>query len=1226
MNPIDQNTAIASLQKALVPAPALIDGRTEKDRLFFLARFARLINFYDTQNNNSGSWEPMLLKDPVFLLAAIGYTDVTGMHTLYLDTCAKLQQLLQLPPHTVEDDLAACFNQLFDQLTAVFMHIKPWVYYMQRSGDAYDLKTYITVEIKNTFSRYFWALLSLRQNLYLSAVIPGITPVDTSNFYWFPQYDELIWKQNKDKDPYWQVLELKHPIRENTKQDFFDAIGKAGDTIFHFLERVVGQANTAFNTLQQRKSHYPDTTLLRTFIHLLQAQQQQLNQLTGKHLAFYYRTILQQREQPALPDKVFCCATLAQKNIPFLLPGNTLFNAGLNADKKQVLFTTPADVVLSPATINKAYTLTGKESPGYGTSWFLETIPDPGLLKKDETGKVLAWDTFGEANNNTNKTVQCLALASPLLLLREGERTIWLTVEFAAPVPVWLLQQARYYLSTAQGWMEVTGVIYSPPPVISIATIGITLPVTAPPVTAFTINPDGISSSWPMLKIVFSSFYNPVEPPQIIQLQLEVTVKKMRSVQLYNDYGSLASQAPFALFGPAPALNSHFIAGSDEIFSKPLTALQLTFNWDTLPNDKGDPDWRYQDDSFAIYYQQYNQYVHSRLPDESREEPAGKKNKNWFSRWFKRKRILPVLKPFLDNPFNNECFGVTFQLLQKQSWNTFPLVGPPKYAPILPHSEALFAVDISFIDQIVVFGNIQPSTVYNYTGQLSPGECDATIQLTPLKFTTASTSGFMRMNLADPVYGFGAGLYPAVVTQAAYLNAVAISKDPKDPGQPLIVNPPFTPKVASFEINYTAKTNCLTDDYPFEYFQYSPFGKYTLPYKKDYQYTIGKRPGNSVAASAGFPLYLPLLYKSYLLLEIENLVPAAATNLYFELTGSGASEPASTNYFYISSTGWKPLPILADSTKGLGCSGIVTVNIPEDIASESLVMPGGKYWIAIATNRNPESISRTILLRTNGFVAQRTTDSLPVDGTTPELAAQLITRTQFTLPQIAAVSQPFPSFGGKAAEDEEEMNLRVSWRLKTKDRTVCSSDYTGLIRQHFPDVYFSKPVFNASDKSTGIYAIRSFKNWTEPGAFAPLLTACRQAAMQTFLAERASAFARVAVRQFGLQYVQVVTTITIRPGYEKQGIREKLNHLLNLFLSPWISANTPQAIIDQPITDASVARCIGSMEGIKSIESLYFNTWLAGTPPVKVQTVIPFTASSLLVSGMDHLIECIESI
>ncbi|MEJ0103893.1 MAG: hypothetical protein WDO19_15620 [Bacteroidota bacterium] len=71
MDPLNQHTIISSLQKALVPAPRMIDGRTERDRLWFLSAFAGLINFYNTDNNREGSWRPFLLKDPVFLLAFI---------------------------------------------------------------------------------------------------------------------------------------------------------------------------------------------------------------------------------------------------------------------------------------------------------------------------------------------------------------------------------------------------------------------------------------------------------------------------------------------------------------------------------------------------------------------------------------------------------------------------------------------------------------------------------------------------------------------------------------------------------------------------------------------------------------------------------------------------------------------------------------------------------------------------------------------------------------------------------------------------------------------------------------------------------------------------------------------------------------------------------------------------------------------------------------------------
>ncbi|MFW0717712.1 contractile injection system tape measure protein [Pedobacter sp. N23S346] len=69
MKIIDQHTALAAQETALVPVSSLLDGRTEVDCLAFLSHFASLINFYDNDNNIHGNWTPFLLKDLAILLA-----------------------------------------------------------------------------------------------------------------------------------------------------------------------------------------------------------------------------------------------------------------------------------------------------------------------------------------------------------------------------------------------------------------------------------------------------------------------------------------------------------------------------------------------------------------------------------------------------------------------------------------------------------------------------------------------------------------------------------------------------------------------------------------------------------------------------------------------------------------------------------------------------------------------------------------------------------------------------------------------------------------------------------------------------------------------------------------------------------------------------------------------------------------------------------------------------
>src|SRR3569833_230995 len=182
MNAIDQYKITQSWKQSLVPAPALIDSRTEQDRLNFLCKYASLINFYDSNNQLKGNWEPFLIKDPVFLLAHIAKTRSTAMHSHYLNTCTTLDRLTQPKPPKHPDnyqmDLDSAFNVLFAGLTDVFVHIKRWIYFMQMTNDEYDLKTYIIYQTKTNFSQYYWALTSLQQGMYMASVTKGIDPVD----------------------------------------------------------------------------------------------------------------------------------------------------------------------------------------------------------------------------------------------------------------------------------------------------------------------------------------------------------------------------------------------------------------------------------------------------------------------------------------------------------------------------------------------------------------------------------------------------------------------------------------------------------------------------------------------------------------------------------------------------------------------------------------------------------------------------------------------------------------------------------------------------------------------------------------------------------------------------------------------------------------------------------------------------------------------------------------
>jgi hypothetical protein len=1253
MNIIDQNSIIKSQEEALVPGPLLIDGRTEQDMLYFLTEFATLINFYDNTNTISSNWAPFLLKDPVFLLAAISKTNFTKYQSHYREISLKLEQIYGAEARA-KVVVPTLINQLFDLLISIFIKIERWTYYMQNSAPQYNLKSYVLHQVKTNFSAYFWAIIALRDKLSQASPIKGIEPV---KYYLFDSFDNTIWKQNKDNSPYWQILGT--PNLQYERNDLLDlwgvfsALTKAGDELFNFLYTIVSQSSAALDNLKKQKSNYPDTTLLRTFVNLLQGHQEQLNAISQKHLQFYYEDILKQTVKPAIADSVFVYAVLAQKAITFKLSAGTLLNAGIDAQKNPILFSTSTDVELNPATITSAYTL-NKVVTGNLASLYLQSISTPGALKQDVNGKTIAWDTFGNATNSVDTLAQVgIAFASPMLLLREGSRKITLTMNYTAAIDPQMLVTASYYLSTQNAWLQVTPSFASNKNVglINQFIIEFDLNAAQPPIEAFLINPDGLQSVWPMLRITFASFTNTETAPVISSIKIEVDVLNVKTFQLYNDHGALSTKTPYQLFGPLPLVNSNFIIGNSEIFSKPVSSLSVEFTWNNLPID------------FATYYNEYNNYLNPPQPPVSTPQPAEKSfiTMVWDTITDKHDvEPTPVAPagPAIPPVFNNCSFGVNFKLLKPQGWANLkvsnqmgctvqtctsgciytqqiqnPLPGDP------PVPNTLFStscIKVKSAENTAVAQSLNTSSFFAFdnNGQLP---CDPTVQFTPLRYNETSTAGFMKMELAIPQYGFGAGLYPKVVANIATFNALTLyqisadkSDDDRKKDETKIIQPanmPFAPEVSDLVAHYSATQtytfNNQTGSYPIQCFLYAPFQTQEI-----YNSTVGSVSYYSVddpnEVTGGIALFPAVNHTGYLFLGMDDLIPANSINLYFEFSRKyGALNTVKTiAYSYLSTKGWADLSVLNDGTNGLSCSGILKVDVPMDVTNQNAVMPGNKYWFAVKVS-NPTSYADTVFVTTNGFTATRMGSSFLSTGEAPHVPGNTITKFQTVIPQVTGPFQPFASFGGKPAEQPGGMNQRVSNRLKTKDRAVISEDYFRLIKHEYPEIYYSKTVFNRNAKTTNVYVVKGIKSCIDQDAFRPMITECKEESITAFLAQRASVFAGLVLSNFNFLYVCIKATISIDLGFDPKGLQRSINDALNIFLSPWITSNCMQINIDQSLSDSIVARFLKSIPGVAGVKSVSFQSSTNEDSIAEAsyqRSVLPPSYDLLIVPYMDHQI------
>lgn len=1249
-----ENSAMESLELNLNYPNQLVDNRDSADWLNFIARFAGLINFYDKNNTLDGNWAPFILKDPFFLAITMSKTDTEKQNNRFRKSCTSL--------NTAESQKKpAIFNQLFDNILSVFRQIEAWTAAMQLTPQQYELKTHTLSEVKDIYSPYLWAFLELR--LYLSKNNSALLIVPPYMDR-YQNYDAIIWKTNKDKRPFWEVLGQDSAAAINNPNTLQKVLSDNGNRIFSFFKSLREMAQTDLVIIGHQSSPFPDTLLLRSFIEVMRVNQLEMNSLSQNHLDFYYADILKQIKKTAQPDSVFISLVLAKTNATYNLNTGTLFSAGLDADKNPILFETIANQSINPALIKAVHTLTVGVSADDQAVLYRAKNSTPSTLQKDVTGAVTSWNTFGNNVPDSTNSIQTmgLALATPMLLLEEGQRQIVVTLVFYNKIDVTTLNKAATFaLSTTKAWFEplsenVSGI--APAGSDDTWQITITLDISDPPIVPFAANTDGYQSNWPLLRLMFGEYPNLELPPLLKEATFNTQVTGIRSFTLSNDNGSLNPAKPFQLFGPIVNLNAAFYIGQPELFSKDLDNFTLELDWDALPAD------------FKIYYDVYNKYLQKELKPIAAKPKltAGQKllsgvtlgmyhpaPKSDETKEDSSAEGSAVISGF-NNPFEDDCFKVNFAVLSKGKWNQVGLnrksdcvisgstisCNSPVVPDNAPPLNNLFNMDSDNPTALA------PQTFYQYFKKADKSNklpYNPNIQNQPVTALTDQTnSGFLKMTLASPTLGFGNQIYPQVVSQVALYNASAlvntIAGSPKVVAAP---NAPFAPTLKAFSGSYSA-TQSYTFDYNYdanstdsiiECYHYNAFENYlvydsTRP-PANYKNEMGLPVIGLQRNMQGIALYPALPCEAVMFFELTQVLAPNSISFYFELAESNLRVPDqdyTLDYLYLSKTGWNSLKVLSDSTHGLTCSGLLVFDFKADFNDKHVQMPADSFWCAILLNKkaNPMSVAKTTFLQSNGVKLTRTGTSYLTNATAPQIAADQIAGPADAIPQISTTVQPFESYGGKGAEDKADRNLRVASRLKTKNRAVTSGDYKRIIAENFDDVFYSKLWFDQSKRAIEIYLVKNVPSAQSKNAFLPLVSTCLEKEV-TSLLNTVSGSSAVKVQNFNLQYLKVTATVFISPDYDEEITALRLTQALKIFLSPWIKSDSPQIPIDQGITDVQISSFFLSFNEVTEVKRVKFKLTTSdkdGKPipqkdPGKVES---FDPSVLIVPNICQQVTC----
>lgn len=317
------------------------------------------------------------------------------------------------------------------------------------------------------------------------------------------------------------------------------------------------------NQLNNYPNHSPHYTLFLSFVKLLQVAKDKFNEFTKRHLDFYYKNVLKVENQKAKPDYVHLVVQ-PHNTKPFLIPKGTIFPAGKNGAGQKKYYSATQD-----QTVN-GIKLSSFLSKHYSNNRFYKTT----LSDLNATGK--GFDAF---TTNAEETREGIMIASPLLFLQSGERSIYITFNDKQ----YNATDFNFYITGEKEIIELT--VKENEKVNSTDTVqAIKLSIPADekaiiPYDAKLHKGLEINTSFPVLKVVPKS----TEVINIVsKIDITVRVSGFKTFKIESDFGTINPEKSFYPFGEIPKSGNSFYISSNELFMKKNAEAifgSFFFNW-----------------------------------------------------------------------------------------------------------------------------------------------------------------------------------------------------------------------------------------------------------------------------------------------------------------------------------------------------------------------------------------------------------------------------------------------------------------------------------------------------------------------------------------------------------------------------------------------------------------------------------------------------------------------
>jgi hypothetical protein len=1188
----------------LVPSYLQIDSREIPDFVAFLYELSKTVKYYNERDQVAGNWEDFFTSDTnliIILLSKLDISEVDQKYTL------KKQNIIS--SKTIEDaesklrEYMIFIFELYSKMNVALNQFK-------NSSDTSETETMIYLlsgieEIgKTLFSYYSYSL----------QIFPGTRS---------KQMDEALASYKGTLHP---NISYFNYDQKNSLQVLTASIihlNNAFEQLISKLARVVRLAKEfAKENKFMDKQYQPQVGLFLTFLDLYKYVKKRLNGLVEKHLDFYYQDVLGINHGGRSPDSVHIAAELDdQASNVFIGPNNLLLaeNGG-----NQILFKPEAAQVLSNAKIKSLRTifLSNYKQIESTSSEFKDVreiqlfkaehplfLPDE-YIKKPEGSR--PWAVMGEDQHDFPKGEQTMipsnpgiAIVSSLFFQVEGKRIYSLTMELKSSESPSLNEYIINYVNVRKNVSRET----------------VEYKLFSNIFNLWFTSKDG----WEEIENYNIKILDADKP--IFKLNISFTLENDNKPFDCYDEGihqeKIDTELPILKLLLNPNVEHY---GYSFLHSIQLNRITINVRVQgsravKLQNNVGPL-------STSGPFQPFG-------PQPSIGSFLDIKNTNVFNRYLKD---FSIRINWLELPRGKGGFGSYYNGYGiKLENDTFKInlssLSGGTYLPASPIRQqfSLFKGDPQ-TKELIEENVIRGIDFKKITFQNEPKLRDE-VRINEQYFK----EGAIRIELCAPDEAFGHRLFTQVFPDVILNNSKKFRKKLPVPNQPYI------PIIKAIELDYELEYSEgfkeeHVRDQNFQLFHIFPFGIQKI-------FPQGDKRNYSILPNFN--------YSSNLFIGLENVAPSSELPLFFQMEERSfhhtLHEPQPIVWSYLDANNWiefNPRNLKSNTTNNFVSSGIVSLKMPSEIDENNTILPAGLFWIRASSRENHHASGRIKSIIVNGILAHRVLDKNN-ENQFKMLESNEIIGFEKNVKGIKNIFQLYPSFGGNTAESDDNYYVRVSERLRHKNRFVQIRDIAQAILQEFPQILITK-LFNSKREKFSITPgvdihIVLIPRELEGGKFSsenPKVSLPELYKVKTFVSSIISPFVKIEVGNAIYERVKVIGKVMFHEDSDTDlnSLRFRLISDINKFIAPWLFGENSNLVIGSKIYKAEFLIFIKNLAYVKYISGFSlvhfsnetnsnnedFTNNIEDTATSNIDFIVGSTPASVLIPSPFHIIEVLS--